>query len=461
MNSILPEKNELEPITDKNNTFSECSFTRDFLTLSFEEKLQVVNDLVRQSLIPDYYFDFTNHTEILKGNCHTAVQVSIEYLKKLNIGKNYRYVLAPCRYFDIDGYYSKHAILLVDDDEGNTYQYDASPFVGYKYGSVVKLEKKKIYKSYISINENNYFFIKELEQFQVLDEENRINNENLKYYRDIIFESSKYDYLHGFVSSAFKVLSKYEDNNYDRSKDIILSIRYNKYSKLNKDGFEKRRKILLMQIKVWYDELLQLPDGKRKLELAQNIIQELKYLDYINDIKLNIYDKFFSLSNITPRILKEYGLTDIMIKPSAFFTKNEQYIRDKMVGNNSEVFGEYITDLSIPTEICGLKKMIYSHPIGNEYIRSMTGNSQIMLVKKSENELYNIKKKLRNELGEDMFNKYVIWSDGLPILWHPFVTNYIHSADNPSESCLHYLINYPEHQLMTRYMYPNKKLGGR
>ena len=60
-----------------------------------------------------------------------------------------------------------------------------------------------------------------------------------------------------------------------------------------------------------------------------------------------------------------------------------------------------------------------------------------------------------------MFNKYIVWSDGKLILWHPYVTNYIHSADNPSESCLHYLINYPEHQLMTRYMYPNLKLGGR
>ena len=85
-----------------------------------------------------------------------------------------------------------------------------------------------------------------------------------------------------------------------------------------------------------------------------------------------------------------------------------------------------------------------------------SGKESVVKVTNSEE-----KKKLRNELGEDMFNKYVIWSDGLPILWHPFVTNYIHSADNPSESCLHYLINYPEHQLMTRYMYPNKKLGGR
>ena len=60
-----------------------------------------------------------------------------------------------------------------------------------------------------------------------------------------------------------------------------------------------------------------------------------------------------------------------------------------------------------------------------------------------------------------MYFKQIRWYDGKDILWHPFVTNYIHSADNPSESSLHYLIGYPEHQLMTRFMYPNKKLEKR
>jgi len=85
----------------------------------------------------------------------------------------------------------------------------------------------------------------------------------------------------------------------------------------------------------------------------------------------------------------------------------------------------------------------------------------LFFVEKDYIQLAETKKNLREELGKDLFFKELLWYDGDNILWHPFVTNYIHVADNPSESSLHYLIGYPEHQLMTRFMYPNKKLEKR
>jgi len=101
---------------------------------------------------------------------------------------------------------------------------------------------------------------------------------------------------------------------------------------------------------------------------------------------------------------------------------------------------------------------LYSHTLGFEYERSMDGKADTFLVQESAESLYKKKKALRTELGKNIYNKEVEWFDGRKILWHPFVTNLIHSTDNPSEVALHYLMAYPEHQVMTRFMYPNPKL---
>ena len=87
----LPEKDELIPITNDKTTFYDCGFNEPFDNLSFQKKLEIVNNLVRQSIVPDCR-PRLNDNETLIGNCHTAVRVSEEYLKHLKIGINLLYL---------------------------------------------------------------------------------------------------------------------------------------------------------------------------------------------------------------------------------------------------------------------------------------------------------------------------------------------------------------------------------
>lgn len=121
MNKLLPKINELKPITDKNSTFYECGFNTDFYNLPFEGKLKIINDIIRQTILNKYISDPDTDTENLVGNCHTASRASLEYLKSLKIGKNYRYVFCKKKPFEPEDITTKHAALLVDDFEGNTY----------------------------------------------------------------------------------------------------------------------------------------------------------------------------------------------------------------------------------------------------------------------------------------------------------------------------------------------------
>ena len=56
------------------------------------------------------------------------------------------------------------------------------------------------------------------------------------------------------------------------------------------------------------------------------------------------------------------------------------------------------------------------------------------------------------------YGKETKWLDGENILWERWSTNFLHSTDNYVEASLHFLMPYPECQIMTRFMYPNPKL---
>ena len=137
MNSLLPKKEEIVPLkTD--SLFSEASFNGAFDNLEDIKKLQIINDLVRQTILPNTRPDINSHEESLIGNCHTSVIASIDYLKELNIGTNYRYVLARVKPYEPDDVLSKHAMLLLDLNS-KTYQFDPTPFVGYKYETISRI----------------------------------------------------------------------------------------------------------------------------------------------------------------------------------------------------------------------------------------------------------------------------------------------------------------------------------
>ena len=163
MNKILPSKNEIKPITNVNSTFYECGFNQDFENLPFINKLQIINDLVRQSMLPERTPNPLNDKATLIGDCYTSAIASIEYMKNLNIGTNHRLVFCRKRPYDPDNITSRHAAVLVDDEEGNTYFYDATPYVASNYGKV--LPDQNFYEHYEIIdNEKSelIFFLREL-----------------------------------------------------------------------------------------------------------------------------------------------------------------------------------------------------------------------------------------------------------------------------------------------------------
>lgn len=468
MNTLLPERNELLPITNDRTTFYECGFNSDFDSLTFQKKLEVVNNIIRQTILPTCRPNAVNHTETLIGNCHTAALASIEYLKYLNIGKNHRYVMGRIRPFEPDDITTTHALVLVDDEYGNTYQFDATPYVGYKFGTVSPINDERYYLEYVEVDDDVYKILYEFRNLIFLDYNGLLNESHIEHYKKILFEAMNYDILNGYVSHCAKLLSNYETNKYDKDKLMKMAFSYDLYDKMNTENGilrERKKSMQLKQISIWREELEDLKNGnanfKRQLELAQMIIQEMKFIDPSYERYLYLNDKRVRFSHITPRFLYEENLTTIMIKPSAYLTNTNSYIEEEMCRGASLIAGKYTCNLALKTSETGIKPMVFSHTLGEEHIRSMNGTSEILLVDKDVEELCKTKRTLREELGKDMYFKQIMWYDGKDILWHPFVTNYIHSADNPSESSLHYLIGYPEHQLMTRFMYPNKKLEKR
>ena len=133
-------------------------------------------------------------------------------------------------------------------------------------------------------------------------------------------------------------------------------------------------------------------------------------------------------------------------------------VKEAFLSRGNGVIKEYNANLALPTKATGIHPMAFSHTIGEKITRSVNGSNQVILLKRSSDEIKQIKRYLRSTVGKNLLNRDVKWYDGEKIHWDPFVTNLVHTTDNPSEACLHFLIAYPEHQLMTRFMYPNYKL---
>lgn len=462
MEEILPLIDELQPITNDKNTFYECGFNSKFESLPFEKKLQIICDIVRQSIFPSSFPNPLDENITLIGNCYTAATISKNYLNKLKVGNNIRCVFGKARYFEPDDVTTVHILLLIDDDEGNTYQYDATPFVGFGLGKVVPFSQK-LYKEYVEINDEMEYYISIFQEILYKDYINQFDIKLFHFYIECIEESLKYDIFKGYASKCLKVLSKYL-NKQESDKYIIRANELKPYGIIDSDLAKERKRMVNNQINKWQEELKDLITSniniKRQQELCSNIVQERKMMDASLERYSIINNKQFRFSWINPRVLSEYKLNTIMIKPSAYYLNKQDMIKEYMI-KNSLYSGHYDVNLSVPTGDTGVMPMLFSHPLGNEYIRSMNGISSIYLVNRTVEELRIDKAYLRDLLGKDIWGKETIWNDGKTITWHPYVTNFIHSTDDYSEAALHYLIGYPEHQCMTRFMYPNKKLSKR
>ena len=442
MNSLLPKKEELFPIIDDRKTYSDTPFNKNFDELDFQSRLQIVTDIVRQSILVEDNPNPFNEVEDMIGDSYTASKILIEYLNELCIGQNYRSVFARKRKFDIDDVTTKHIITLVDDEYGNTYQVDCSPYVGYKKGKVVAINEEKIYEDYVNVDGAIKDILEILREYIYKLKNGNLSEVEYSKFLNIIEDAKHYPILEGYVSYCLHSLHKLD------SSDINL-------------GFEGKEK-LFKQIKVWREELddLIVSDANypRQMELAQAIIQELKLIDTSYERYANINGIMVPLSRISPRMFMEEGFNAVLIKPSSFKLGVSASVRDAFLKRGNGAIGEYYPNMGIPSEQLGLKKMRLFHPHGYKYERSMTGPGDMFLVRKDALKVLNIKRGIRNSLGKNLANKDVLWYDGDTINWNPIITNLVHSTDDPSEAAMHYVSNNPEHQLMTRFMYPNPVL---
>lgn len=467
MNKYFPKKEELKPITNTKSTFYECGFNTDFDTLEFKQKLQVLADIVRQSMKGVQHPDPQSDQETLYGNCHTSAIALMNYLKELNVGKNIKYVMCRKRSYDPADITSKHAAVLVDDEKGETYFVDPTAFVGFKYGVVQKLSNTDIaYEEYEELNNEKCDLMFYMRDFLYKASNNLLKREEIKFYRDIMECALKYPILDGYNSQCFYYMGKQMDNKFDADICYLTAQKINPYSHFFPADPQKvglKTNLILEQIKKWKEELQELQlnnstDYKRQLELATYIFQEMKLMDNSMDTKIPFEGKQRSVSHMTPRMMMEKGFNVAMIKSSAYHLGVSATIREALIKDAGQPIFEYKANVSEPRNITGIVPIIYMHPMGKENIRAYQGTSNIMLLKRPALELYKLKKQLRAELGKNINNQEVMWNDGEKILWQPFVTNLVHTTDNPSETVLHLLSGIPEQQLMTRFMYPNPKL---
>lgn len=282
---------------------------------------------------------------------------------------------------------------------------------------------------------------------------------------DLLEELYKYKFFNNYINNCYLVLESF--NLLNTINSFIVLEKYSSYKNYkcfnyNKNFTPQEKELILNQISSWYDELKELIDSdinyKRQIELAQNINQQLISRKQSIQHYLLLNDERIPFSSITPRFLMERKLNVVMIKASAYKLGVSATIRKNFLKHGNGVIGEYIANLGSQSKY-GIKTMRIFHPHGYKYERSMCGKTDVFLIHETAVNLSHKKRKIRQSLGKNCFNKSVIWFDGKPIFWDPIVTNLVHSTDTPSEASMHYLASYPEEQLMTRFMYPNIKLS--
>ena len=438
MNALLLSKDEFIPITNDRNTFADCSLTRDFELLTFQEKLQVINDIVRQTVLVEPIPNPKDEIETMKGDSYTASLVFIRYLKELEIGKNHRVVLAKKRSFDTENFAEIRFLVLVEDDDNTVYQVDCSTFVGYKCGKVAPMSTP-FYEEYFTI------------EGEVKD--------TLTCFRTALYDSK---YVGSIDGVRFQnLIERMEEH--EILEDYAKYFHLAKYSKTGINAKEREEQLYLInsQISIWNEELQDLissdKDYIRQLELAQSITYELKKLGVIPEIYFEFEDRKIPFSSLNPRFFYENKLTLVMIKPSAYLSGVQNTIRETFLNRGNGAIGDCFVNIGTVSEL-GLHRMRLFHPHGYKYERSMNGPNRLFLIREKADIVLRKKRELRNTLVRNMHNKDVEWFDGETIFWDPIITNLVHSTDNPSETSLHFVSPYPEHQLMNRFMYPNLKM---
>lgn len=460
---LLPNKDELVPIINDWETFYDSSFNENFSTLGFKNQLQIIVDIVRQTILYEEFPNPKEEEDKMIGDSYTACKVLINYLKKLNIGNNYKIALTTNGISDKNPSFSSHFLVLVDN-KNITYQADCSPSIGYKCGQVENLSSKKLYEYYICLNKDNMKILDYIRMliFDIVNE--KLNDNLINQYLKLLSNLPKDITYNYFIYKCLNTLYKKTNSLQLKSKicenaNNLLTEKYN-YEKIQINGIYYSDISSYKQLKILKEELDILINEdkgyKRQLEIAQCILHEIIKYNSEYDKKIILDNKEIRFTNITPRLFLITGYNVVLLKPSAYMSNVDAIIKKEFSKDN--FIGEYFPNMGDKSEILGLKPMRFFHPMGYKYERSMYGPNDLFLIREPSDILKSQKKELRNSLTNEFDNKLIKWYDGKDILWNSKMFNLVHTTDNPCEAALHFLAGYPEYQVMTRFMYPNPKI---
>lgn len=441
MYNILPRYiRELTPISGNRNTFGENTFNIPYNELTFEQRLKVAVDLVRQSML---YCEIPNpHLEIatLSGDSYTACCILKDYLIQNNLGANHIICFVEGKNYETIGMPSTHFILLVSDYNDNWFQLDPSPMVDYRCGQVESYANKW-YKICIPIEEEKEEYLKEIRK-GIFQAKFLQNNSAKKAYE----LASEMMYKYNLFSGYYEILCLMTGN-------LKQGINLEKIRVTNRPILEHELETMASQL----DELQRVNGSlEEQLSLIQSIHRLKIDLEYASENKILINGRSYNISNLTPRFFYSLRLNTVMIKPSSFYIdKGEEF--ERIMQGNKMIFSSYLANMG-DTSKYGIPIMNFFHPDGYKYSNEMNGISNIFLVNESAENLLRRKRAIRKEYASLYEGKTIKWFNGKEIKWTSLGMNMVHSSDNSCEACCNFQSIFLESQLMTRFMYPNPKL---
>lgn len=453
MNNLLPKVDDLKTIVDSRETFSESPLTKDFKLLSENDQLQVLADIVRQTMKYDKYSNPDYDLDLLVGDDYTSSKVFINYLNDLGLYHSAFLVICGSREeIDIDGFNKSHFAVMVEDINNKKYLVDTTPDIGYSFGEVKNLHEDKVYTSFVIVNSEIDEFINVIRKTMYEISNGVYKPEHIELFKTY----KKYFYRECFNG----LLLKYNEC-IDTSKFTELQIIFNNEfnNKINElKMLEQENNIYKKEVLVKWKEQLKLllehsKDNKAQQKIAQRIIGESD-----THLSINIFGEEINLNNLTPRFFWDNGCNVVLIKPSSFLVGVSASAIEYMIPDRRKIITSYDANLGERSEL-GLRPMCYFHPHGMKYQQQMLGPSRIILVQDNAKILNDRKHYIRRNYANKINGNYVTWFDGSKLLWDTDLnTNLVHSTDDASETCIHFLAGHPEYQMFTRYNYPNPVL---
>ena len=306
MNNLLPNIDELEKIVDSRQTFSETPMIKDFVLLSEKDKLQVLTDIVKQTMIYSKFSNPDYDVLYLIGDDYTSSKVFIDYINKLNLSMSSKLVICSSRKeIDLKEYNTTHFAVVVTDMNNNKYLVDTTPDVGYGLG---KVNNVGIYDSLIDVNDDLEKFINLIRKTMY-----EINNGLYNFSQiEILNNYKKYFYKDYFNGLLLKYGECINNSDFEKLQMTFEREFGNKFNDLKKLDLENKKYKIKTLLK-WKEQLKFLQEysknDKAKQILAQMIIGEQE-----NGLFVNFFDRQIKLNNLTPRLFWEEGVNVVLIK---------------------------------------------------------------------------------------------------------------------------------------------------